>query len=72
MFDAKMARENVNVVDKAVVEAICNKIERASAQGKRKIYFSTPRCVDRNSIVDIMRELGYKAWKTSERIGVEW
>lgn len=72
MFSAINARENVSDTNKAVVRAICNKVERASKQGRHKIYFETPRCINKSDISELMRSLGYKSWVTAKSVAVEW
>ena len=72
MFSALEAKENVSNTNKAIISAICSKVERASRQGRRKIYFETPRQINKDEIAALMRELGYKSWATAKSVAVEW
>ena len=72
MFSALDAKENVSNTNKAVVEAICNKIEKASRQGRHKIYFATPNSIKKSDIAELMRGLGYRSWTTANSVAVEW
>lgn len=72
MFSTLDAKENVSNTNKAVVSAIYSKIERASRHGRRKIYFETPRCINKNDIATLMKELGYKSCVTAKNVVIEW
>lgn len=72
MFSVLDAKENVSNTNKAIVNAIYSKMERASRQGQRKIYFEIPKCINKNDIATLMRELGYKSCVTAKNIVIEW
>ena len=72
MFSVLNAKENVSNTNKAVVSAIYSKMERASRQGQRKIYFEIPKCINKNDIATLMKELGYKSYVTAKNVAVEW
>ena len=72
MFSVLDAKENISNTNKAVISAIYSKMERASRHGQRKIYFEIPKCINKNDIATLMRELGYKSCVTAKNVVIEW